>query len=118
MTSMTSPLNMEGMSDEAQRATLAAAAYATRKEQKCMHEMTFGEFYDLIGLPGQPDRRHLISLLLEMRRATGSGVDVDSRGEENHRRPNGSWPVFISVALSHTHVSFKVCPYIREVPGA
>lgn len=117
MTSTTPSFDMEGMSDEAQRATLAAVAYATRTEQKRMHEMTFEEFYDLIGLPGQPDRRQLISLLSEMRRATASGDAADSRGETNHRRSNGSWPVFIAVAVSHTHVSFEVCPYMWQVPA-
>lgn len=110
-------LNMEGMSDEAQRATLEAVAYATRTKQKRMHEMTFEEFYELIRLPGEPDRRQLISLLSEMRRATGSSVTVSKSRETNYRRSNGSWPVFISVAVSHTHVSFEVCPYMWEVPA-
>lgn len=117
MTSMTPPLNMEGMSDEAQRATLAAVAYATRTEQKRMHEMTFTDFCDLVKLPVQSDRRQLIAIMLEMRRATGYSANVEDRGAVNYRRPDGSWPVFTSVAVSHTHVSFTVYPYIREVSG-
>lgn len=117
MTSTTPSLNMEGMSDEARRATLAAVAYAKRTEQKRMHEMTFREFCDLIELPGQADRRQLISLLSEMRRATGSSVTVSNSGETNYRRSNGSWPVFISVSVSHTHISFEVCPYMWELPA-
>lgn len=108
---------MEGMSDEARRATLAVVAYAQRTEQKHMHKMTFGEFCDLIGLHSQPDRRQLISLMSEMRRATGSSFAVDNSGGTNYRRPYGSWPVFASVAVSHTHVSFEVWPHMWEAAG-
>ena len=114
MTFTAPALNMEGMSDEAKRAVLAAVDYAYRTKQKHMHEMTFKEFCDLTKLATQPDRRQLIVIMCEMRRATGLSFAVDNNAKKNHSRPNGSWPVFTMVGVSHTHILFEVCSHMWE----
>lgn len=101
-------LNLSVISDEAASAVSEVILYVQHNQQTRLHELSLLEFWRLIGLRGEPNRRNLIAIMLEMRSVVIASRESAPSAEANYERADGTWPVFLSVAVSHTHVSFEV----------
>lgn len=107
-------LHTPKMSSDAKRIVQAAVAYAEQNKARCAHHMPFAEFLTLATLPEDTTLAQVISVLSETRRATASIRIVDHSSRGKKQLLSGSWPVFLSVFVTSSHVSFEVCPHMWE----
>jgi hypothetical protein len=111
-------LHTPKMSSDAKRLVQAAVAYAEQKKDTCVHHLPFAEFLTLATLPEETTLAQVISVLSETRRATASIRIVDQSSRGKKQLLSGSWPVFLSVFVTDSHVSFEVCPRMWEPVSA
>ena len=107
-------LHTPKMSPDAKRIVQAAVAYAEQNKDTCVHHMPLAEFLNLATLPEETTLAQVISVLSETRRATASIRILDQSSRGKKQLLSGSWPVFLSVLVTSSHVSFEVCPYMWE----
>lgn len=102
---------MPGMSEQAKSTVHATVAYAEQNKHTRVHSMSLAEFCDLANLPRETTRTQVVSILSETRRATMAVRIIDKSAAGQKELLNGSWPIFLSILVTGSHVSFEVCPY-------
>lgn len=107
-------LHMPGMSDDAKKGLHAAVAYAEKNPETRVHMMSLADFCRLAKLPEATPREKIVSIMSETRRATASVRVVESSCKPKKLLLSGSWPVFLSVFITATHVSFEVSRYMWQ----
>lgn len=105
---------MPGMSDDAKQSIHAAVAYAEKNPETRVHKMSLADFCRLVKLPECTPRQKIVSIMSETRRATASVRIVDTSFKPKKLMLSGSWPIFLSVFITATHVSFEVSRYMWQ----
>lgn len=110
----TRSLHVPGMTQDERRVLDTVVAYAEANKERRVHDMPLTEFSDIAKLPADTNRREVIRIMSKIRRATVSvKVEHESHAEKCEVLAGG-WPVFLSILVTGTNISFEVCSYMWE----
>lgn len=107
-------LHASGLSPQAKTVLDAAVRYAEKSKQIRFHSMLIADFCSFSGLDVDTSARQVINLMAQVRRAVCSLKVVDTTGSSKKEVITGSCPVFVSILVTKTHVSFEVCRYMWD----
>ncbi|RQZ59316.1 hypothetical protein [Burkholderia sp. Bp9004] len=97
----------KGLSPNALKVLKAAITIALRAVGVQRNHVAQADFYELAGLPATIGMPQLIRLFTEARNVTGFG-EIKDAGSDDDDGLLGSWPVFNSIFVTGTHISFGI----------
>lgn len=100
-----------GISAQAKSVLHAAVSYAERTKETAVHNMLLADFCTLCGLDVDTSRQRVVQLMTQAGRAVVSVEVADATRGRKQVVATGSWPVFLSILVTNTHISFEVCRY-------
>lgn len=108
-------LHGRGISVQAMNVVHAAVSYAERRKETPLHSILLADFCNLSGLDAGSSPQQVMKLMAQAQRAVVSVKIVDATGSGRQQKlASGSWPVFLSLMVTNTHVSFEICRYMWD----
>ena len=105
-------LHTRGLASDVVQTVKAIVAYAEQHKERRAHCMALSEFCSVAGLPLDTTRAQVIKIMSRARKAIASIRVVEVSTPRRRELLAGSWPVFDSIVVTHTQISFEVCPYM------
>ncbi|MGX9696680.1 hypothetical protein ACWYXK_06805 [Janthinobacterium lividum] len=107
-------LHTSGMSLKAKDVLDAVIKYAEENKKTRCHSMLIGEFCNFSGLDADTPVREVVNLMTQTRKAVVSVKVINTTSSGKKEVAAGSSPVFSSILITKTHVSFEVCRYMWD----
>lgn len=106
--------HLSGILPQAKAVLVAAVKYAEKSKQTRLHTMLIADFCSFVGLDIDTPMRQVINLMALVRKAVCSLKVVETMGPSKKEVITASFPIFLQILITETHISFEVCRYMWD----